>query len=155
MDTSLANARLSAYRNIAQLPRPKAPLDQGPQTTFPTTFRVGRKQTNGPFVTISQIKGHLALLNAFVKLKQTVMECQDTNSHMPSNAERRWIWFVNLSTERQVQSLRKVCLVLINVRFDRWVKTLQPEDKALPIEDVLPPVDILMVRYTQRLSLLT
>jgi hypothetical protein len=63
---------------------------------------VGKKRTDGLLVTIPQVKGHLALLHAFSKLKQDVAEWTEDIPHMPADAEKRWAWFVNMSVERSV-----------------------------------------------------
>jgi hypothetical protein len=60
--------------------RPKAPLHAPPPSVghapvvAPTNFTIGGQQTDGTLVTISRIKGHLALLNAFSALKQEVLQ---------------------------------------------------------------------------------
>ena len=79
---------------------PPEAADHPPQYTFPTSFIVGARRTDGPFVTIAQIKRHLALLHALAELKRTVVECQDSIPHMPPGPQKRWAWFVNLATER-------------------------------------------------------
>lgn len=82
------------------------PSRNPPPYTFPATFTVGGKQTEGLFVTITPVKGHLALLHAFFKLKQDVMEWKADIPQMPVDAEKRWAWFVNVSVERSVASCR-------------------------------------------------
>ena len=82
--------------------------DQTIRDTLPTTFKVGDKELKAPFVTISEIQGHLALLRALAELKQVVIEYKDDGSpipHMPGGAERRWTWFVNLASERYALEL--------------------------------------------------
>jgi hypothetical protein len=71
------------------------------QYTAPPSVRDDpENQTEGISVTLAQIKGHLALLNAFAELKRAVLASQDPISQMPAGAEKRWAWFVNLATER-------------------------------------------------------
>ncbi|KAH6879916.1 hypothetical protein BKA70DRAFT_196508 [Coprinopsis sp. MPI-PUGE-AT-0042] len=136
MDQSLSDAPPPAYGAAGTKSAPKDAIDKPPQYSFPTSFRVGGKQTEGVFVTLAQIKGHLALLNAFADLKRAVAACQDPIPQMPADVEKRWAWFVNLAAER----------------FDRWVRTLKAEDKELPMDTVLPPVDILMVWHAYMLN---
>ncbi|KAH6891590.1 hypothetical protein BKA70DRAFT_851242 [Coprinopsis sp. MPI-PUGE-AT-0042] len=107
-----------------------------PGYTFPTSFTVGDRQTDGLLVTIPQVKGHLALLHAFSKLKQDVAEWKGEVLHMPADAEKRWAWFVNMSVER----------------FDRWAAALCASDLHLPQEILLPPIDILMVWHSYMLN---
>jgi hypothetical protein len=35
----------------------------------------------------------------------------------------------------------------MELSFDRWVRALKPEDQGLPMDTVLPPIDILMVGF--------
>lgn len=71
-----------------------------PEYTFPTRFKVGGAFTDGLLVNIEQIKGHLALLNAFSNLKTQVEGLALENSYMSRDPERRWAWFVGLAVER-------------------------------------------------------
>ncbi|KAH6908085.1 hypothetical protein BKA70DRAFT_1562720 [Coprinopsis sp. MPI-PUGE-AT-0042] len=136
MEQSPSDAPPPAYGATGTKSVPANAIDQPPQYTFPTSFRVDGKQTEGVLVTLAQIKGHLALLNAFADLKRAVATCQDPIPQMPADAEKRWAWFVNLAAER----------------FDRWVRTLKEEDKELPMDTALPPIDILMVWHAYMLN---
>ncbi|TFK20550.1 hypothetical protein FA15DRAFT_720164, partial [Coprinopsis marcescibilis] len=107
-----------------------------PSYTFPTKFVIGRVQTDGLLVTIPQVKGHLAMLNAFAELKDDVNAWPDNIPNMPFNSKKRWAWFVNMAVER----------------FDRWVRALKSIDDSIPIEDVLPPIDVLMVWHSYMLN---
>jgi hypothetical protein len=100
MEKATSDLPPPAYKAEGTTPAPQNASDQPPQYTFPTSFRVGGKQTEGVFVTIGQIKGHLALLNAFANLKRIVEASQDPIPDMPADAEKRWAWFVNLASER-------------------------------------------------------
>lgn len=71
-----------------------------PQYTFPTSFAIGAKRTKGLLVTIPQIKGHLALLDAFANLKKEVEQWTDNIPNMPGDMDKRWGWFINLAVER-------------------------------------------------------
>ncbi|KAK6993012.1 hypothetical protein R3P38DRAFT_2738590, partial [Favolaschia claudopus] len=71
-----------------------------PVYSSPHTFPIGRCAVD-PFVTVAQIKGHLALLHAFADLKTSV----EANNfaevpHVPTEKEQRWAWFVGLAVER-------------------------------------------------------
>ncbi|KAJ2921921.1 hypothetical protein H1R20_g15174, partial [Candolleomyces eurysporus] len=93
-----------------------------PQYTFPTKFK---------------IKGHLTLLNAFSNLKTEVEELGSVSIRdMPEDREKRWAWFVGLAAER----------------FDLWARSLQSKDALQPLEDVLPPLDVLMVWHSYMLN---
>lgn len=100
MDKPPSDLPPPAYKAEGTKPVSQDAVDQPPQYTFPTSFRIDGKQTEGVFVTLPQVKGHLALLNAFANLKRDVAGCQDTIPNMPTDAEKRWAWFVNLAAER-------------------------------------------------------
>ncbi|KAJ2921920.1 hypothetical protein H1R20_g15175, partial [Candolleomyces eurysporus] len=107
------------------------------EPTFPRTFSIGRKQTGGPLVDIPQLKSHLAVLNAFVELKERV----DSDSGSNHGLERpgqvlEWPSFVGLAVER----------------FDKWVKSLEIDDYEIALEDILPPNDVLMVWHSYMLN---
>ena len=81
--------------------------DVPPQVyTVPTQFNIGSQCIPEPLVNISQVKGHLALLHAFVELKKQVEELQEAIPQMPADLEKRWAWFVGLAVERSVS----ICL---------------------------------------------
>ncbi|KAJ2921925.1 hypothetical protein H1R20_g15172, partial [Candolleomyces eurysporus] len=108
-----------------------------PQYTFPTRFKIGVVFTDGLLVNIDQIKGHLALLNAFANLKAEVEDLPSGSIHdMPGDRERKWAWFVGLAAER----------------FDIWTRSLQSKDALQPVEDTLPPLDVLMVWHSYMLN---
>ncbi|KAJ7700855.1 hypothetical protein B0H17DRAFT_925014 [Mycena rosella] len=113
--------------------KPEAP----PAYSFPTAFTVGASRTTLPFVSVPQIKDHLALLHAFAELKLKVEGMADFGvSHLPSDQERRWAWFVGLSVER----------------FEKWCKALQPSHSEKGLATLLPPVDVLMVWHAYLLN---
>ncbi|RXW12207.1 hypothetical protein EST38_g13647 [Candolleomyces aberdarensis] len=108
-----------------------------PQYTFPTRFKIGGVFTDGLLVNIDQIKGHLTLLNAFSNLKTEVEGLGSDSIHdMPEDPEKRWAWFVGLAAER----------------FDVWARCLQSKDALQPLEDTLPPLDVLMVWHSYMLN---
>ncbi|KAJ2912590.1 hypothetical protein MD484_g7831, partial [Candolleomyces efflorescens] len=108
-----------------------------PQYTFPTKFKIGAFFTDGLLVNIEQIKGHLALLHAFSNLKVEVENLPSGSIvNMPGNREQRWAWFVGLAAER----------------FDKWARSLQSKDALQPLEDTLPPLDVLMVWHSYMLN---
>ncbi|KAJ2912587.1 hypothetical protein MD484_g7832, partial [Candolleomyces efflorescens] len=55
---------------------------------------------------------------------------------MPDDLEKRWVWFVGLAVER----------------FDVWARSLKPKDVLRPLEDTLPPLDVLMVWHSYMLN---
>ena len=74
-----------------------------PTYTAPTQFSIGSHITPEPLVKISQIKAHLALLDSFAEFKTEVEGLlEGTISHMPTDLERRWSWFVSLAVQRSV-----------------------------------------------------
>ena len=77
-----------------------------PTYTTPTQFSIGSQLTPEPFVNISQIKSHLALLHAFAEFKKEVEGLKEgTIPQMPADLERRWAWFVALAVQRSVTYL--------------------------------------------------
>ncbi|KAJ3522713.1 hypothetical protein NMY22_g11767 [Coprinellus aureogranulatus] len=109
---------------------PSTNVDSAPPAyVFPSRYEVGGKVTERPLVDIASLKGHLALLNAFARLKEKVEAATfDRVLHVPQDGEAKWSWFVGLAAER----------------FDRWCLSLSPKAALLPIEEVLPPLDVLM-----------
>ncbi|KAJ7683221.1 hypothetical protein B0H17DRAFT_1074432 [Mycena rosella] len=90
-----------------------------------------------PLVSIPQIKNHLALLHAFAELKLKVEDMAELGiSHLPSDQEPRWAWFIGLSVER----------------FEKWCKALQPSHSDKALATLLPPVDVLMVWHAYLLN---
>ncbi|KAF8079297.1 hypothetical protein FPV67DRAFT_109524 [Lyophyllum atratum] len=111
-----------------------------PEDYFAGIFRVGGFLTS-PLVEIPQLKGHLALLRAFASLRSTVEALKHGNTmacldQMPADKELRWTWFVGRAVER----------------FERWCQTLVSDDAEKRIEDMLPPIDALMVWHAYMLN---
>jgi hypothetical protein len=77
-----------------------------PAYSFPTSFKIGGRTTDGLLVNIPEIKAHLALLGAFTSLKEQVEASKDLIRDVPLSAERRWPYFVSLAAERCVKSFR-------------------------------------------------
>jgi hypothetical protein len=73
-----------------------------PTYTPPTNFKIGIKTTTEPLVSIQQIKGHLALLNAFSELRNSIEGAEISVPYVPNDKERKWAWFVGLAVERCV-----------------------------------------------------
>ena len=76
-----------------------------PQPTYKalTQFSIGSQLTPEPLLNISQIKAHLALLHSFAEFRKEVEGLlEGTISHMPTDLERRWAWFVSLAVQRSV-----------------------------------------------------
>nr|GAT45567.1 predicted protein [Mycena chlorophos] len=111
-----------------------------PQDSPLATFHVGGKETR-PFVTVDQLKDHLALLHAFADLRARV---EDTSAedlgieYFPpeSEKERRWSVFVGFAVER----------------FERWCLALTAKETESGIAAILPPLDVLMVWHTYLLN---
>ncbi|KAF7304479.1 hypothetical protein HMN09_00850200 [Mycena chlorophos] len=111
-----------------------------PQDSPLATFNVGGKETK-PFVTVDQLKDHLALLHAFADLRARV---EDTSADElgidyfpPENEkERRWSVFVGFAVER----------------FERWCLALTLKEAESEIAAILPPLDVLMVWHTYLLN---
>ncbi|KAH0588161.1 hypothetical protein H2248_006880 [Termitomyces sp. 'cryptogamus'] len=104
--------------------------------SLPPTFSIG-KNHSPHLVNILQIKGHLALLNAFVSLKNQVQDLRWSGSGtVVDNHDLRWVWFVSLAVER----------------FSIWCETLKPADLSKPATEFFPPIDVLLVWHTYMLN---
>lgn len=104
--------------------------------TFPETFSIGHKQTTGPLVTPSQLKGHLGLMRQFWDLRQKV-ESANQDSRLPAfttrmDSELRWAYFVTLAVDR----------------FERWVKNMPVSSTPF----CFPPIDVIMVWHAYLLN---
>jgi hypothetical protein len=74
-----------------------------PTSTVPTRFTIGQSLTDGPLVSIPEIKAHLALLHAFAELKNSVDAVKvPIVLNVPQDQEKRWAWFVGCAVERCV-----------------------------------------------------
>jgi len=81
------------------------PPDHPPEYISQSQFDVGKAVTLVPFVTPSQLKIHLGLLEAFRELKLKVQENTDIANAFPPlagalDSEARWVWFLELALER-------------------------------------------------------
>ncbi|GLB34329.1 putative expressed protein [Lyophyllum shimeji] len=107
---------------------------------FPTTFRIGRTRTDAPLVNTAQVKGHLALLHAFIQLRARTdalrEDSKDAVKFMPADQDKRWVWFVGFAAER----------------FTVWCESLHPDDFANAAKTSLPPLDVLMVWHAYMLN---
>ena len=80
-----------------------------PEYTPPSSYNVGGRVVKQPFVTVEQLKAHLALLRAFKELR-TVVE-DGTDSRLPSDIRDletpalRWARIVALAVERCVKAI--------------------------------------------------
>jgi hypothetical protein len=75
-----------------------------PEHAFPTKFSIGFRRTE-PFVDITQLKAHLALLNELAELRSLVdglgdLEDKSDLQETSESKEWRWTWFVGLAVER-------------------------------------------------------
>ncbi len=87
------------------LPPPPPPTQVPPPPTYTvlTRFTIGQSRTDGPLVSIPEIKAHLALLHAFAELKNSVDAVEvPIVSNVPQDKEKRWTWFVGCAVERCV-----------------------------------------------------
>jgi hypothetical protein len=78
------------------------PDELPPTYTPPTNFKIGIKTTAQPLVSIQQIKGHLALLNAFSELRNSIEGAEISVPRVANDKEGKWAWFVGLAVERCV-----------------------------------------------------
>ncbi|KAJ7488064.1 hypothetical protein FB451DRAFT_1025893 [Mycena latifolia] len=120
-----STSRLAAWAGTSDAP---------PAYAFPSSFSIGSHST-APFVSTRQLKNHLVLLHEFAELKSKVeaMGSAQGPTHMPSDKERRWTWFVGLAVER----------------FEIWCKALEPSDAE---KGYLPPIDVIMVWHAYLLN---
>ena len=124
-----------------------------PTYTAPTQFSIGSHITPEPLVNISQIKAHLALLHAFSEFKKEVEGLKEGSfPQMPADLERRWAWFVALAVQRSVliccdPGYFHIFFFLLYCRFDVWCRALTLRDTERSWEEVLPPIDVMMVCY--------
>ncbi|THU97514.1 hypothetical protein K435DRAFT_721816 [Dendrothele bispora CBS 962.96] len=114
---------------------------------LPSSFAIGSK-TIPQLVSIAEVQGHLALLNAFAEFRTKVggllggdaSEYISVSSLMPEDKEKRWSWFIGLAVER----------------FERWCKALEPSDADVDedifLDKFLPPVDVLMIWHSYLLN---
>ncbi|KAG5637812.1 hypothetical protein H0H81_003144 [Sphagnurus paluster] len=84
-----------------------AEKNPSPNYVFPQTFPISELCTSAPLVSTVQVKGHLALLHAFAKLRAEIdaldVSAQKRLPLIPPDTERRWTWFVGLAVERCVK----------------------------------------------------
>ena len=83
---------------------PPTQVPPPPTYTVPTRFTIGQSLTDGPLVSVPEIKAHLALLHAFAELKDSVDAVKrPIVVNVPQDKEKRWAWFVGCAVERCVQ----------------------------------------------------
>ncbi|KAG6834392.1 hypothetical protein H0H93_009939, partial [Arthromyces matolae] len=70
---------------------------------FPETFKIGKKETDGLLVDTNQLRGHLALLNAFSMLRAKIEGIKvgewTEDRYMPKDKDKRWVWFIGFAVE--------------------------------------------------------
>ncbi|KAG7447867.1 uncharacterized protein BT62DRAFT_870840, partial [Guyanagaster necrorhizus] len=110
---------------------------QPPSYELPYPLFIGSRALQTPFVSISQLKGHLCLLRHFASLKERV-EGMDHSRYpdAPSDNHCKWSWFVGLAVER----------------FERWCKALTAQDESGFANQHLPLVDVIMVWHAYLLN---
>ncbi|KAK0190298.1 hypothetical protein F5146DRAFT_1137132 [Armillaria mellea] len=127
---------------ILPLPR-KGMVKQQPSSNTPFKIFIGDRLVPEPFVTIPQLKGHLALLHCFAELKdkvETMTKAEQAGyPQIPADKDPRWNWFVALSVER----FEKWCIAKTSIDRDTH------EDFAVRY---LPPIDVLMVWHAYQLN---
>ncbi|KAK0439257.1 uncharacterized protein EV420DRAFT_1178806 [Desarmillaria tabescens] len=133
-----------ADRNALPLPRiQKSMTTQQPTSNLPFKISIGGRLVPEPFLTVPQLKGHLALLRCFAELKNKVenmAEAEQTSyPQVPADKEQRWNWFVALAVER----FEKWCLAKSSIERDT------SEDFVVRH---LPPIDVLMVWHAYQLN---
>ncbi|KAH8825620.1 hypothetical protein DL96DRAFT_1609437 [Flagelloscypha sp. PMI_526] len=111
----------------------------------PESYNIGKKFTP-PLVKLPQLKGHLALLRAFLRLKERVDNFSYTESReyvaLPNDRKlgnsrmKRWVCFVELAVER----------------FEAWCQALKEGDEEDFMQRALPPIDVLMVWHAYMLN---
>ncbi|PPR07442.1 hypothetical protein CVT24_007708 [Panaeolus cyanescens] len=101
-------------------------------------FSIGGSVLQDPLVGIQEIKGHLALLRAFTRLKEDAIKHAFFNEFGTywDDDEGRWRYFVGFAVER----------------FDTWCESLEEKDVSLSWDEFLPPVDVLMVWHAYLLN---
>ncbi|KAJ3557415.1 hypothetical protein NM688_g1475 [Phlebia brevispora] len=140
-----ADALQQAFENqsIATEPPPSytatAGAERPPAYSPPSSYRIGAQTLSSPFVTIEQLKAHLSLLKAFKQLKTVVDEGKD--ARIPEFARSmeplpRWGWFVGLAVER----------------FQRWLLLAAKVPMAIWVQQIMPPLDVLMVWHSYLLN---
>ncbi|KAF9461936.1 hypothetical protein BDZ94DRAFT_769324 [Collybia nuda] len=107
---------------------------------FPSHFQIGMWSTEA-LVNVSNVKSHLVLLHAFATLRLMVDSLEQSSmpvwlDKMPEDKGKRWAWFIGRAVER----------------FDRWCNALEPVDGIKRLEDVLPPLDVIMVWHSYMLN---
>lgn len=74
-----------------------------PAYAFPNKFTISSHRTPS-LINLSQVKGHLALLQAFAELRLQVDNTSDPKewdlTYVPKDKERLWGWFVGMTVER-------------------------------------------------------
>jgi len=83
---------------------PQYAPDAGPANSY----TIGEKTLPEPLVSVTQLRGHLALLDVFTRLKEEVDNIPPpyTRSEVPDAhdaVETQWVLFVSFAVERWVQ----------------------------------------------------
>jgi hypothetical protein len=79
-------------------------MTTGTEYAFPAKFTIGFRRTE-PLVDITQLKGHLALLNEFAEFRSLIdrlgeLEANTKLQETSESKDRRWAWFMGLAVER-------------------------------------------------------
>ena len=119
-------------------------------------YIIGDKTLDEPLVTTTQLRGHLALLDVFNRLKEEIdnipppyARSERPDGHDP--LETQWNLFVSLATERCGTFLSRAIKLTVS-RFERWVVGIR--DVVIPdAMTLLPPLDVLMVCQSYPTSL--
>jgi len=97
-------------------------------TELPETFPIGRHQVQ-PLVNVTELQAHLRLLGAIYKLKLDVQARQGGN---PEKAELAWMVYVNRAVRR----------------FYKWASSSWTLEYPGLSEEVMPPLDVIMVWHS-------
>jgi len=92
----------------ASPPYAEEPPQYVPDVELPRQYTIGEKTLSEPLVTTTQLRGHLALLDVFSRLKEEVDNIPPpyTQSELPEGndaVETQWALFVSFAAERCVE----------------------------------------------------
>ncbi|KAH8831565.1 hypothetical protein DL96DRAFT_1812407 [Flagelloscypha sp. PMI_526] len=107
----------------------------------PSQYKIGNKTVDA-FLTVDQLRGHLAFINSSCELRKQVDALSPNDKFalqvlfLPPDNERKWSWFVGLAVER----------------FILWCQSLEESDITAYGTNILPPPDVLMVFHAYLLN---
>ena len=98
-------------------------------TELPETFPIGQNKVQ-PLVNVTELQAHLRLLGAIYKLKQEVQAQPDGVA--ATDCELAWVVYVNRAVRR----------------FYKWTLSLWTLESPGLSEEVMPPLDVIMVWHS-------